>query len=121
MTANLWKIVQDYEIQIQKLIESNINIYSYFTTVSTQICSQSQAIKDSQLTAQQEIERLVKFAHLITADQKFYTMTLIIYKNKLKIYNTQWHKIQQLIEYIWKTVSSIYHKICCNSDLFIND
>ncbi len=25
-----------------------------------------------------------------------------------------------MIEYIWKTVSLVYHKICCSSDLFIN-
>ena len=38
--------------------------------------------------------RFVEFAHLTTADQKIYTITLIIYENKLRAYNFQQHKIQ---------------------------
>ena len=58
MTADFWKIVQDCEIQIQKLAELNINFYSY-SAVSAQMCSQSQAVnsqvtvaENSQLTVQ---------------------------------------------------------------------
>ena len=88
------------------------------------ICSQSQAA-DFQATVAEDFTvhqlKFVEFAHLTTADQKIYTTALTIYKNKLKAYNFQQHKIQQLIEYIQKTVLSVYHKICCNSELFIND
>ena len=68
-------------------VESNMNFYSHSITAS-QTCSQSQAVKDSQSTVYQETQsESVKFAHLTSADQNFFQIAMILYKNKIKIYN----------------------------------
>ena len=58
ITADLWKIVQDHKIQIQKLVESNINFY-FLTAAGAQIWSQSQAA-DSQATAAEDSQLTVQ-------------------------------------------------------------
>jgi len=56
------------------------------------MCSQSQAA-DSQATVAEDStvhqSESVEFAHLTIADQKIYTIVLIIYENKLRAYNLQ--------------------------------
>ena len=95
VAADLWNIVQELKVSIQKSAESNINIYSH-SAAALQTCSQSQAdnqaaaAEDSQLTVQQDSQqKSVKFVQLIIADQKFYSTALIIYKNKLKVYKSE--------------------------------
>ena len=88
-------MIQSLKTSIQKPVESNINFFSLTPAATTvaQTCSQSQAAdsqatvtEDSQSTVQQ---KSVEFTHFSTADQKIFTVTLIIYENKLKIYNHQ--------------------------------
>ena len=92
MTADIWEIVQDYEIQIQKSVESNIEFFSLTSAAAAAAvtCSQSQAA-DSQATVAEDStvyqSESVEFAHLTTANQKIYTTALTIYKNKLRAYN----------------------------------
>ena len=94
MTADLWKIVQDQEIQLQKSIESKINVFLISTAAAAvQTRAQSQAAEsqttiaeESQLTVQL---KSVEFAHLTTTDQKIYMIVLSIHESKLKAYNTQ--------------------------------
>jgi len=92
MIADIWEIVQDCEIWIQKFVESNIESFSltFAAAAAAVMCSQSQAA-DSQATVAEDSTvhqlKFVEFAHLIIADQKIYTITLIIYENKLRAYN----------------------------------
>ncbi len=58
MTADLWEIVQDHKIQIQKSVESNINFYSH-STAALQMWSQSQAA-DSQATVAEDSQSTVQ-------------------------------------------------------------
>ena len=99
MTADIWRIVQDHKIQIQKLVESNIEFFSLTSAAAAAAVTHSQSqAADSQATVAEDStvhqSKSVEFAHLITANQKIYTTALTIYKNKLRIYNFQWHEIQ---------------------------
>ena len=70
-------------------VESNMSFYSHSMSAS-QTHSQSQAAEDSQSMIQQETQsKSVEFAHLISADQKFFQIAMILYENKIKIYNIQ--------------------------------
>ena len=77
IVADLWEVVESLEAPKQKPVESEISSYPSSTQSSTQTQSQT-ASKDS-----------VDFANLLTENQKFYISVIMLYKNKLKIYNNQ--------------------------------
>ena len=60
MTADIWKIVQNYKIQIQKSVESNIEFFSLTSAVAAAavMYSQSQAA-DSQATVAEDSQLTV--------------------------------------------------------------
>ena len=93
--ANIWEIVQDHKIQIQKFIESNIEFFFLTSAAAAAVVTHSQSqAADSQATVAEDLQstiqqKSVEFTHFLTADQKIFTAALIIYKNKLKIYNHQ--------------------------------
>ncbi len=125
IAADLWEMIQGQEASIQKPIESKIDSYLTSTAVAalqTHSQSQTTATEDSQSMIQQvSQQKSVEFINLSTTDQKFYLVILIIYKNKLKVYNNQQLVIQKLINLINQTVSSSYHESCCESEKKINN
>ena len=94
MTADIWKIIQDHKIQIQKSVESNIKFFSLISAAAAAAVTHSQLqTADFQATVAEDStvhqSESVEFAHLTTADQKIYTTALTIYENKLRTYNLQ--------------------------------
>ena len=70
MIANIWEIIQDHKIQIQKFVESNIEFFSLTSViiVATVTCSQLQAADFQVTIAEDSIvyqSEFVEFAYLI--------------------------------------------------------
>ena len=73
MTADIWKIVQDHETQIQKFVKSNIESFSLTSAAAAAAVTHSQSqAADSQATVAEDStvhqSKFVEFAHLTTAD-----------------------------------------------------
>src|SRR6266487_2865442 len=92
--TDLWEVVQGQQRPLKRPEKPEFRSYQQTAAnlFSLQMCSQSSSTPDdSQSTVQQEEISVISinYSHLSVTDKKNYTVTYIIFKNEMKLYDSQ--------------------------------
>ena len=119
MAADLWEVVQGRETRLQKPVKPDIASFLRSTRANSAAAEESQTVAESQSQSASQ-QAPIGLTNLTAGNQTLYVTAMNLYENELKAYNSQRRELQQLIDYIRRTVSPAYRKICCNPDLPIS-